>query len=252
MSDNTLLVEVTGDDPLWELVLDVAERLPTGMWVLVGGAMTRAYAQSAGIESRMTKDMDVLIDVMSDTRSVGKVYRVLSSLGFVEQEPLFRNGPIHRMLDHDGREIDILVADHLPSGKRRAAAISSGKPVFEAPGASRAVECKRDIIVRRGDRFARFEVPDLFGAVLLKASAYQSDNRRPHRHLEDAALLLSLMEDPFAYAGRFKGHDASRIDAISEALADKNESAWLLLPPAMAERGRASLAILDALSHGLR
>ena len=40
MSDNTLLVEVAGDDPLWELVLDVAERLPTGTWVLVGGAMT--------------------------------------------------------------------------------------------------------------------------------------------------------------------------------------------------------------------
>ena len=50
-------------------------------------------------------------------------------------------------------------------------------------------------------------VPSPFGGVILKAPAYQSDTRDRERHLQDAALLLAVIEDPLAERAGFAGSD---------------------------------------------
>lgn len=45
---------------------------------------------------------------------------------------------------------------------------------------------------------SRVSVPDTFGALILKTAAHRADSRDPARHLQDAAVLLACIEDPYA------------------------------------------------------
>jgi hypothetical protein len=56
-------------------------------------------------------------------------------------------------------------------------------------------------------RTTTVSVPSPFGAVILKAAAYQTDSRDNERHLQDAALLLAVIQDPYAVREQFAGSD---------------------------------------------
>jgi len=87
-------------------------------------------------------------------------------------------------------------------------------------------------------------IPDLLGALILKAAAYASDNRDRGRHLEDAALLLSLIDDPVGEKMRMHGSDSRRLRKLSEALGGVNAEAWLQLPIERRQQGQDNLKIL--------
>ncbi|ABL81630.1 MULTISPECIES: hypothetical protein [unclassified Nocardioides] len=88
-------------------------------------------------------------------------------------------------------------------------------------------------------------MPSPFGALTLKAAAYQTDSRDKERHLQDAALLLAAIEDPYALCEQFAGSDKSRLAAIAAALHD-GAPAWRALPADRQVDGRVALRILAA------
>lgn len=81
--------------------------------------------------------------------------------------------------------------------------------------------------------------------MILKAAAYQSDTRDRERHLQDAALLLAVIEDPLAERAGFAGSDRGRLNVLARALPDTAPS-WRLLPEACRSNGQVALRILTA------
>lgn len=95
------------------------------------------------------------------------------------------------------------------------------------------------------DRLTTVSVPSPFGAVVLKAAAYQADSRDRERHLQDAALLLAVIDDPYTERAGFAGSDRQRLQLLARALTD-DARAWRTLPEPWRTNGQAALRILTA------
>lgn len=237
-------LEINPAIPPWNTVIELADELPTGSWMLVGGLMTQAHAMLAGYESRATKDIDVLIDVMSSSANIPAVLRQLQFMGFELQEPGLRGSAFHR-LRADDLVVDVLVADHLPKGRASTAKVNRW-PMMEIAGGAQAIERKMELSLVHSGGVSKLLIPDLLGALILKAAAYCADRRDRHRHLEDVALLASFMDDHKEALSRLHGSDRKRLRAVSAALADSNDSAWLKLNQERRNAGQLTLHILSA------
>jgi hypothetical protein len=88
-------------------------------------------------------------------------------------------------------------------------------------------------------------VPSPFGAAILKAAAYQSDSRDRERHHQDAALLLAVIQDPYAERERFAGSDRSRGQTLAGILPN-SAARWRTLPANARINGQTALRILNA------
>ena len=86
-------------------------------------------------------------------------------------------------------------------------------------------------------------VPDPYGALILKSAAHKADSRNPERHLEDAAVLLACIDDPFADRAP-SGSDRSRLLHLRTALADPYQGAWMRLPEPHLTNAQDALRIL--------
>ena len=86
-------------------------------------------------------------------------------------------------------------------------------------------------------------VPSIFGALVLKAAAARNDSRDQLRHLQDAAVLLAALDDPFQARENFRGSDRSRILRLAGDL-DAEARAWSLMTSDHQQTGRAALRIL--------
>ena len=76
-----------------------------------------------GIPVPRDRDVDVPVDVMASTSNISAVIKQLESMGFALKEPGLRGTAFHRMT-RGALVADILVADHLPSGKARSAKVN--------------------------------------------------------------------------------------------------------------------------------
>lgn len=231
-----------GWPPPWPLVVELAEALPVGSWVLVGGLMVQVHAIATGIDVvRPTDDVDTLIDVMADDAGVQKVVAALQGLGFEVQEPGWgKSAVVHRLIR--GRDkVDVLVADHLPADRRRRL---RRRNVMEIDGGAQALARQQPVTIEYEGRTVKFVVPDLLGALVLKGAAHKADNLNPDRHLADAALLASIIADHKAERARFQGSDKKRLSHLARELADPNHEAWLVLPADAQQRGQDALRIL--------
>lgn len=107
---------------------------------------------------------------------------------------------------------------------------------------------KRTVIARldivRG-RTTTLSVPSAFGAVVLKSAAYKADSRDKRRHLADAAVLLSVIEDPYAERATLAGSDRSRLLTLRRALPD-DAAEWRVLSADRQVSGKTALRILTA------
>lgn len=81
--------------------------------------------------------------------------------------------------------------------------------------------------------------------MILRAAAYQTDSRDKERHLLDAALLLAVIEDPYAEREHFTGSDRARLQTLLWALPDDARE-WRSLSAAWRTNGQAALRILTA------
>jgi hypothetical protein len=203
--------------------------------------MAQVHAMLAGVTPhRTTHDVDLLVDVLARRASVASVVADLRSRGFEAQEPGWPDSPFHRM--RRGVDVvDILVADHLP---RHLGQQISGRPVMAIEGGAQALDRLIEVDIADGDEVATVTVPDLLGALVLKAAASAADNRETGRHLEDAALLAALVTDHAGERARLRGSDRRRLGRLTARLQDPAHSAWLALGDDLARRGQDTLRIL--------
>jgi hypothetical protein len=179
--------------------------------------------------------------------------RALESIGYSFAPSIDdRNDTAHRFTRGDSRVdlvtsapdvVDVLVADHAAP---RVIEKLRGKDMIAIEGGTQAL--RRTINARlqiTPGRTTTVSVPSPFGAVILKAAAYQTDSRDKERHLQDAALLLSVIEDPYAEREQFAGSDRLRLTALARAMPD-DARAWMALPADGRSDGQAALRILTA------
>jgi hypothetical protein len=93
-----------------------------------------------------------------------------------------------------------------------------------------------------GSTRTTINVPDAFGALILKSAAHKADTRDRARHLSDAAVLLACV-DPFEERAP-SGSDRSRLLHLRKHLADPTAAAWLPLPEDARRNGQAALDLL--------
>lgn len=229
--------------PPWPVVIEIASVLPPRSWVLVGGLMVQLHARAAGVEEvRPTHDVDALVDVMAAGVSVAGIATALTARGFAVVEPGWPDSPVHRLRRGDD-VVDVLVADHLPKHARPRL---NRHPVMAVDGGAQALARTQQVAIEHDGGVTEFLVPDLLGALVLKAAAHTADRRDRDRHLRDAALLASLITDHRRELGRLQGSDRKRLRHLNDALSDPLDDAWLLLPYDARRAGQDTLRILSA------
>lgn len=88
-------------------------------------------------------------------------------------------------------------------------------------------------------------VPDLLGALVLKAAAYESDHTDVRvRHLYDAALIASLIDDPdMQYKRLHSKNDHRRLRLLQQQLT-LDSGYWQLLNMEHTRNGLDTLKVL--------
>lgn len=243
-----------GWGPPWPNVAEIEAVLSHEKWTLVGGLMTQLHGIHRGIDAlRPTNDVDIVLHVETTRGVAAEAARALESLGYDFSSSIDdRNDTAHRFTRGASRidlvtsapdVVDVLVADHAAP---RVVERLRGKDMVAIEGGTQAlgrtVNARLQII---SDRTTTVSVPSPFGAVILKAAAYQTDSRDKERHLQDAALLLAVIEDPYVEREQFAGSDRSRLQALARAMPDQAR-AWRALPADRRADGQAALRILTA------
>ena len=113
-------------------------------------------------------------------------------------------------------------------------------------GGAQALTRTQPMTVGVDGQTVELTVPDLLGALVLKAAAHMGDRRDRDRHLRDAALLASLITDHRRELARLQGSDRERLRHLRDALGDPHDDAWLLLDDNARLRGQDTLRILSA------
>jgi predicted nucleotidyltransferase len=83
-------VDIGNDDllPPWSTLFEVVAATDVDQWVLVGGLMVQLHAYRADIPpSRTTKDVDMVVDVVTAKAGIQAVAGQLEAIGFVGREP---------------------------------------------------------------------------------------------------------------------------------------------------------------------
>lgn len=243
MAGRTLTVDMQDDDliPAWATVIELAEIGIAAQWTLVGGLMVAAQARRAGVLMRRpTDDVDALVDYMTNRSSLTEARGALSTIGFQlgsdEQHA-------YRFRHEDGRKVDLMVADHLPS---RMSPRLDRRPAFEAPSGEQAIR-RRDIyrLEFRGGAVVEVGVPDELGALVAKGAAWLVDRRDRERHLDDVAVLLACVQDAsdLDYTST-SANDRKRIAAVTSVLAAETHPSWANLDEPDRRRGLLNLALI--------
>ncbi|WP_448238902.1 hypothetical protein [Microbacterium paulum] len=106
--------------------------------------------------------MDALVDYWADRSSLTAARVTLARIGFdlVESEQ-----HAYRFMHSDGRKVDIMVADHLPSRMRPRLA---QRAAFAAPAGEQAIR-RRDVytLIFNGGARVVLGVPDELGALVV-------------------------------------------------------------------------------------
>jgi hypothetical protein len=233
-----------GDDdglPAWQTVIGLSQVMDTSRLTIIGGLMVYLHASRGGVQMpRSTDDADVLLDMVVHRDGLSAFSRAVKRLGF----ELRREAPYAYRFHHaDGRKVDVMVPDHLPSGIRPRL---DRKPALEAPGGRQAID-RRDVYTLefRGGQLVTVGVPDEIGALVAKGAAFLIDQRDRDRHLDDAATLLASITDAseLDYT-RSSTNDRRRLRAIRERLSDETAPHWIDLDSDSRTRGRLNLTLV--------
>ncbi|HWC23866.1 MAG TPA: hypothetical protein VG502_16340 [Flexivirga sp.] len=227
----------------WPNVAEIEAAFPHQKWTLVGGLMSQLHAIRHGLDAvRPTSDVDIALHIETTPGVAASSARAFEMLGYELAPSLGRHQVAHRFV-RDAATIDVVVADHAAPRARQKL---RGHPMVAIDGGTQAL--KRTVIARldivRG-RTTTLSVPSAFGAVVLKSAAYKADSRDKRRHLADAAVLLSVIEDPYAERATLAGSDRSRLLTLRRALPD-DAAEWRVLSADRQVSGKTALRILTA------
>lgn len=194
VAESVDLDRFVGSDDVWAVIADIAAALRSDEWALVGGQMVALHGFVTGTTPpRATDDIDIVADVVIRRGVLSRCARVLESLDFAPQ-PSVGGRTLHRFSGERG-QVDLVVPDHVPAAL--LSKLHGYEPVSIA-GGRRALDRAALVHVVLGGRQVELAVPDLRGAIVLKARAAVADNRDADRHLSDIAFLSGLVADPLA------------------------------------------------------
>jgi hypothetical protein len=234
------MIVLPADDPseaeLWNALLDLADQ--SADWTLIGARMVQVHAVSAGrILARLSRDGDALADARKKPNPVKAIARILVDAGFELTEPSYMG------LGHEFKRgnvaIDVLAPEHLGDNSLEARTTLPGAHTVGVPGGRQALARTASVEVRVGPRVGSLPVPNLLGAILLKAKAVDVDDV-PDNQRSDLALLLSLTKNVDALAAELEGNERRWL-AKRREMDDPNAKCWLGMTPAAAQRGLAAL-----------
>ncbi|WGD37219.1 hypothetical protein [Lysinibacter sp. HNR] len=243
MAGRALSIDMGDDDliPVWRTVIELAEANISSEWTLVGGLMVAVHARRTGVVMRRpTDDVDVLVDYMTNRMSLVQARVALDRIGFDLSD---NERHAYRFQHEDGRKVDLMVADHLPS---RMEPRLGRRPAFPIPSGEQAIR-RRDLCTLRFDSGSCVVVgvPDERGALVAKGAAWMVDRRDRNRHLDDSAVLLACVTDASAlgYESMSK-NDRKRIRAVIDQLVDPAHLSWINLDEVDRERGMFTLSLI--------
>jgi hypothetical protein len=243
----------------WGLLFELASDIGEG-WTIVGGQMVQVLAAEYGASDRVrpTEDMDVLVDVRARRDGTEQLGRWL-----VEHDVLHEgyspDGIGHRYTRVAVTGPGKLIVDVLaPEGLGERANLTTTPPArtiqvpggTQALGRSEAVEVTITDFVGAGERTGTVLRPTLVAAIIAKAAATTINVRTaPERDWQDAALMLSLVSDPFAAAEGLTAKDRRRLAELAP-LTQRGHVGWALLDDESYRRGIAALdALVGAAPH---
>ena len=186
---------------LWCDLMDLADAFPD-QWTIIGAHMVALYAWEAGVRTRPSEDIDVLVDVRLLTNGAERVSRFLLERDY---EPQISADEVAHLFKHgDGRQIDILVPEGL--GERVNRRTVPPNRTLSVPGGTQALSRSMRVATRSRDVEAPVPRPNLLGAILVKVRAIEIDDA-PNAQRADVALLLQLVRDPDELAQALKGSE---------------------------------------------
>ncbi|MEX0836181.1 MAG: hypothetical protein WD010_08830 [Nitriliruptor sp.] len=227
---------------LWNALLDVADAQPKG-WTLIGALMVMLHAHAAGLDARRTtRDADALADTRGVTLATRRLVATLERLGWEMHPDHPRADDVGFRFVKDELLLDVLAPDGL--GARTDITTVPPLTTVSIPGGSQALRrtAVRHVVV--GDRQGRLPVPDLLGALIIKARAAAKDRgptsdpeHRPERHPEDLAVLFACATDLRAVADGITSKER-------KALRDAPEPHWHVLDPDLRPQAQATRRFL--------
>lgn len=152
------------------------------------------------------------------------------------------DGLAHRYKrDADPRPVVIDVLAPEGVGARANLLTSPPGRTVEVPGGTQALDRTELVTIVHEGRQGSLPRPTLLAAIVGKAAATRLSN--PERHYRDLALLLCLLEDPFALVDQLTRKDRQRL-RMARRLLDDAHPAWTLVPSEIRANGQISYAVL--------
>jgi len=216
-----------GTTPAWQLwsqlALFAGHLRPTD-WVLVGGQMVALHCHIAGVTpGRVTTDIDIVANVLVNPNALAACRHAAAALDLTAQ-PSADNRRQHRFRN-DHLVLDVMVPDHLP--KHLPLRLVGRDPV-PIEGGHRALQRVTHCTILTEAGEAAVPVPDLQGALVLKARAYIADSRDRGRHQFDLAQLCTTVDDPIGLAAVLDRKERRALRRVEMPLA-VTQDPWLRL-----------------------
>lgn len=225
---------------LWKTLLELTENR-SGEWTLIGGLMVLVQAlEHDTTPPRVSRDIDVLVNVRVVSDSIPEFVRGLEQRGF-ELAGFSAEGVAHRY-NRRGISVDVLSPEGV--GPHANLSTTASGHTLEVPGGTQALDRTELLPIVVGTTTGHIPRPSLLGAIVCKACAVFVDDDPDAQRL-DLAFLLSLVDDPLALSEELTNKDRSRLLA-RHGLSDPNDPAWAMLDPAAQDLGRAALRLLTA------
>lgn len=236
----------------WHILFDLAAA-DSENWLLIGGQMVYLLAVENGVEPiRSTDDLDVVVDVRARQGGTEWLANWLVDRGF-EMESVSADNIGHRFVrPADPGPGDVVFDVLAPENVGERATVFTRKPArtVSAPGTNQAFSRSELVSVavsgdaRREPRTGQVRRPNVLGALIAKAAATRISVRtNRERDWEDAALLLSILADPFAALEECGKGDLKRLRLLRK-LGEEQHPAWRALDAEAAVRGRDALGFL--------
>lgn len=199
------------------------------LWCLVGGLMVLVVAREAGrsdSRAELTKDGDVVVDVVAEAGALERVVHQLFALGWVMPPEEDRGADFARCTFTSGNaQLDVLAPDdatpeQLDAAELRSVAVPGGRRAIEGSEMARVyyAEEARDVELR---------VPTLWAAVVVKAAAALDRRTADHpRHIQDTAFLLACITDPRTARHESTETDRALLRRLLPRLGDPGDAAW--------------------------
>lgn len=239
----TMIEVVSGsaaESRLWATLREVCELFEGLEWVLVGGLMVKVLeAEHGRVTPVTTVDVDAVIDVRATLREQGtrEAVRRLKAAGFMPFEP--NRETVYRFT-RDGDIVDVLAPDGL--GDRADIVTEPPATTFRTAGGSRVLRHRRTLLVTRDGGTFSVPVPELGGALIIKARAASGATTSKSKHERDLARLLALVEHPYEMRETLTAKER-RYLRRHRGLTAPGHHAWSELP-AYASAGAQTLEII--------